>query len=188
MKIKISPLTLFYFAACLLISHRLSVVAVCTAVLMHELTHLILLWLMGGSATALTVTPIGLTIDRNGLLNYQKEIWLSLSAPLFNLLLAGVFAFLSMDRITLEINLGLGLVNLLPICPLDGGKALTALLSHCGSADWAQRIMGIISAVFMLILWLFSIAICIVLNGSLTPLLLVSGLFFSSIEFDRRYK
>ena len=188
MKIHISPLTFLYFAVCLTCSHSLTVVAVCTAVLIHELTHLILLWWMGARASALTITPIGLSIERSGMLSHIEEVWLCLSAPLINLILAGGFAYFSLDRFTVEVNLCLGMINLLPIVPLDGGKALLAMLSHYASEEAARRIMGIVSAFFMLILWLLAVSICVVLNGSISLLLLVSGLFISAADFDKRYK
>ena len=188
MRVNVSPITLLYFAVCLLFSHRLTVVAVCCAVLIHELTHLFVLWLMGGSAASLTVTPIGFSIERVGLLSHTQEIVLSLSAPMINLLLALGFGGATLDQCAVEANLGLGLLNLRPIYPLDGGKALRALLERFLSSDLASGIMQIISAIFMLILWLFSIAVCIVLNGSISTLLLVAGLFISIIHFDEAHK
>ncbi|MBQ8382858.1 MAG: site-2 protease family protein [Clostridia bacterium] len=172
-------MTLIYFALCLLFSHDMTLAAVCSAVLIHELTHLTVLWLAGGSATSLTVTPMGLSIERSGLLSHWGEILLSLSAPLANLLLAALYAYLRLDSCTVEVNLGFGLLNLLPIYPLDGGKALMALLSIRLERDKTEKIVSCISILVLLIFWLFAVAVALVLNGGLSMLLLSAGLFIS---------
>lgn len=179
MKLYLSPLTLLYFALGLLFSHELSLVAVCTAVLIHELTHLIVLWLAGGRAASLTITPMGLSIERIGLLSHRGELWLSLTAPIANLLLAALYTHFAFDPCTVEANLSFGLLNLLPIYPLDGGKALTALLSVRLDRDKVDRCVRGISLVFLVLFWLLAVAVALVLNGGLSMLMLSIGLFIA---------
>ncbi|MBQ8288631.1 MAG: site-2 protease family protein [Clostridia bacterium] len=179
MKLHLSPLTLIYFALCLLFSHDMTLVAICSAVLIHELTHLTVLWLAGGSAALLTVTPMGLSIERIGLLSHRGEILLSLLAPVANLLLAALYAYLNLDPCAVEANLGFGLLNLLPIYPLDGGKALSSILSVRLERESTERIVSWVSMLFLLFFWLLAVAVALVLNGGLSMLILSVGLFLS---------
>ncbi len=177
MKIHIPARTVLFWAVCLLFSHRIDAVAAITAISVHELTHLTVLWAGGGRAIALTVTPLGLTIERSGLLSHWGECVLSLSAPLCNLLLALLYWHWELAEWAVAANLGYGLLNLLPIVPLDGGKALEALLSVRLCESFTQRIMGTVSAVTLFLLWLFAIAVALVLDGNLSLLFFCAGLF-----------
>ncbi len=84
-----------------------------------------------------------------------SELWITLSGPLMNLLLAGLFALLSLafpsiapvqalTRYLAYANLLLGAFNLIPGYPLDGGSVLMAII-------WGithKRQWGIITAAY----------------------------------------
>ncbi|MBR2132821.1 MAG: hypothetical protein IJ955_09890 [Oscillospiraceae bacterium] len=180
MKLNLSPLTLLFFALYLLTVHDLTLVYTVSAIIIHELTHLAVLYLCNGRAAKLTVTPIGLSIDRCGLLSHFQEALLSFSAPTVNLLLAGVFYVGNLSPFAVYANLTFGLFNLLPILPLDGAKGLHALLCLQLPAELAERIGKWISIVFLFFLWLFSIAIALFSDSNLSLLLLCAALFFAN--------
>jgi stage IV sporulation protein FB len=179
MKLHLSPATLLYFATSLLLCHDLTLAAILSAIMIHELSHLIALRLTGGNATSVTITPMGLTLERIGLLSHRNEIIVSLSAPIVNLLLAFVFSHCQLAPCTYQANLGFGLINLLPIYPLDGGKALYALLSRIVRPSNATLISNVISHIFLFIFWMLGIAVALVLNGGLSMLMLSVGLFIT---------
>ena len=180
MKIRLSPLTLLFFAIYLLTAHDLTLISTVSAIVIHELTHLIVLLICNGRPARLTITPLGLSIEREGLLSHWDEVWLSLSAPLMNLLLAGLFWIWGLSSFAVYANLSFGLFNLLPIYPLDGAKALYALLCRSLLQIQAEGICRSISLIFLLFLWLLSIGLAIYTNGNLSLLLLSSALFFSN--------
>lgn len=188
MKLNLSPMTLLYFAFCLLFSHELSLTAICSAVLIHELTHLLVLWLAGNRAKSLTVTPMGLSIERVGLLSHRGELLLSLSAPIVNLLLAALYLHFALDPCTVDANLSFGLLNLLPIYPLDGGKALSAALGMRLDKDKTERIVQTISMLFLIAYWMLAVAVALVLDGNLSMLILSVGLFLSIADIHRSHK
>lgn len=188
MKLNLSPLTLLFFALYLLTIHDLTLVFTVTAIMIHELTHLIVLYLCNGHATKLTVSPLGFSIERSGGLSYHQEALLSLSAPMINLILAGVFYINKCSPYAVSANLSFGLFNLLPISPLDGAKGIHALLCKCLSIERAEHICRFISAFFLFGLWLFSIALALFSDGNLSLLLLSATLFFANVPGERSDK
>ncbi len=177
MKLRIPAVTVLFWAICLFFSHRIDVAAAVTAVLVHELTHLIVLWSCGGRALSLTITPLGLTIERSGLLSHAGECILSLSAPLFNLLLALFYYRLGLADAAVAANLGYGLLNLLPILPLDGGKALSSLCALFLPAPMVNALIRTVSSITLLLFWVFSIAIALLPDSDLSLLIFSVGLF-----------
>ena len=179
MKVHLSSATLIYFTLALILCHDLTLVAVFSAVAIHELTHLIVLWIMGGHITSIVITPLGLSIERSGLLSHRGEFLLSLSAPIVNLLIATLFLYFGLNACTVESNLSFGLINLLPIYPLDGGKALNSLLLVITNPVTATKTTELISHIFLILFWMFGIAVALIFNGGLSILMLSIGLFIS---------
>lgn len=119
--------------------------AACT---LHELGHVAAVTLLGGSVRELHLTAVGaeLVLDGTKPLSYGRECAAVLAGPGASLLTAllsvwGKFFLLA------GLSLGQGLFNLLPVLPLDGGRALCLLLSARLGEDRAQRVLGVVSAV-----------------------------------------
>lgn len=184
MKVQLSPLTLLFFALYLLMEHDLTLVASLSAIMIHELIHLMVLHICKGRATRLTVTPLGLSIHRIGLLSYGQEMALSLSAPLGNLLLAGIFAGFRLNFCAVTANLSFGLLNLLPIYPLDGAKALRAVLSRHLQLAKTEWLCHMVSMACLLLLWLLSVGIALLPGENLSPLILCVALFSANLSLS----
>ena len=179
MKLHLSSATLIYFSLSLFLIHDWTIAAILSAIFIHEMAHLIVLWALGGKATSLTITPLGLSIDRAGLLSHSGEIVLSLAAPILNIVLAAIYAHYDLNSCTTEANLSFGLINLIPIYPLDGGKAFAAFLHSITSAEKAARISDVLSHICLIIVWMLGIATALILKGGLSLLLLSIGLFIT---------
>ena len=179
MRIQTSPATLIYFAILLLLHHEWSLLAIFSAIFVHEMTHLSILWILGGNVSALTITPMGLSIERSGLISHMGEFLLSLCAPLVNLILSVIYWHLHFESCIVEANLGFGLINLLPIYPLDGGKALRSLFQALFNSKRASQLSTTISTVSLIVFWMFSVAVALILNGGLSMLMLSAGLFIT---------
>ena len=99
-----------------------SLLPIACAMLLHELGHMAAMLACGADIRRLTLRFADLRIDAAGL-GYRQELLCALTGPLVNLACgllccrAGVFAACS---------LVLGIYNLLPVLPLDGGRAI-----HC---------------------------------------------------------
>lgn len=112
------------------------------ALLAHELGHALVARRLGVAVLDITIWPLG------GMARMQDTTfrpWIegpvALAGPAVNLLLAAVLAPLPgpIAAQALWVNLVLGLGNLLPAFPLDGGRVLRAWLARNSSAVDATR-------------------------------------------------
>lgn len=118
------------------------------AALVHELGHWAAVRALGGRMGRLSLTGAGAVLYpvRPRLFSYGEEGLTALAGPAASLLLAllaggwgrwlrgGEEAYLLAG-----LSLTLGLFNLLPAEPLDGGRALSAALSHRLGPDQGER-------------------------------------------------
>lgn len=163
-RIKIG-LTLIVISFGLIISgHNLWLVAgVLLALGLHEISHILTSNLLGYQVFELKMTVFGgcLTIDPLFHANPNAELVIAAAGPALNLLMAlGVvyLDYLGIHHDYLEywrkLNLGLGLVNLIPAYPLDGGRIIHAWLAKINglkSAALVSRWISLGMAVFLLI-------------------------------------
>lgn len=112
----------------------------------HELGHAAALWLVGGRAEGLALSAVGAELKIAGSLSYTRELPVTLAGPAVSLALAWGAA--RAGRFLLAgISLALGLFNLLPILPLDGGRAAECLSGLLLGPVGAQRLQDILAAV-----------------------------------------
>ncbi len=112
----------------------LEVLSITVSLIMHEMAHTLVAVFSGVHITEIELLPFGgqARIEDFTGLEPENEIYIALAGPLVSLTLAGFFYFLPLvqyAKLLFTINLLLGLFNLLPALPLDGGRILRALLS-----------------------------------------------------------
>lgn len=115
---------------------------------LHELGHVAAAALLGGGVKEFHLTAVGaeLTLDGTRPLSYGRECAAVLAGPGASLLTA-LLAARGRLFLLAGLSLGQGLFNLLPVLPLDGGRALCLLLSDRLGEDRAQGALGAVSAV-----------------------------------------
>jgi Zn-dependent protease len=148
--------------------------AMLASVLLHEVAHALVANRLKVRTLEVVMFPIGGLPRMERTLTPGEEIWISISGPLVNALIAaGLFMYLANSHQSTpfpkpadlmqpnDVNL-LGLIafgnlllvgmNLLPAFPMDGGRILRALLSYIRPEDEATRIaawMGRMLAISM---------------------------------------
>lgn len=124
-----------------------------SAVLIHELAHVVMLCFFHSPPRSLALSAMGCRLQkspRHPLSNLQNAA-VSISAPLCNLMCAAfLHEPLGWQHPFVAASLSLGLFHLLPVVPLDGGLALRSLLCCVLSGRTADRLTAVLSAVIVL--------------------------------------
>ncbi len=112
------------------------------ACIVHELGHIGAALVCGGRVERLSLTMVGaeLSFSYRTPLSYGRDSLVALAGPGANLLLGGLF-FWQGRHLPAVLTLGLGVFNLLPILPLDGGRVVYGLLAERLDPDWADRLL-----------------------------------------------
>lgn len=113
------------------------------AMAVHELGHVLVIRLLGGSFTGFRLGFAQLTL-RTGFLSRRAELFGTAAGPALSLLCALLG---SLAPRFAAASLLLGLFNLLPLRPLDGGRLLHALLSLCLRAH-STRVCTVVELCF----------------------------------------
>ena len=147
-KILVSPTVPLLLALFVLLSSPLLLGALLLAALTHELGHCAMLRWLRARVTAVRITALGAEMRIEGRLSYGGEVLAAAAGPAVNLLLAPLLAYggrlWEMLYLFAGTQLILGLFNLLPILPLDGGSMLWNLLAWITEPYTADRVMTVV--------------------------------------------
>lgn len=142
LKMRIGPFSiiicLLLIAALVRISGYIVLTFLLAAFAIHELGHISFGGLMGYQALELKLTPFGgcLSLDPLLLINPEAELLIAAAGPMINLIMAGGVFYLKILGVShayldlwQRVNLLIGVINLVPALPLDGGRICHAFLS-----------------------------------------------------------
>jgi stage IV sporulation protein FB len=133
------PLFVLLMLCSIFIGYFIELLTLFTIVFIHELGHVSMAKGFGWRVKEVQLLPFGgvAVVEESGNIPAYEEIWVALAGPLQNVWMA-VFAY-AMNHYGIgdavwweyfmQANILIGLFNLLPIQPLDGGKIFVALLS-----------------------------------------------------------
>lgn len=207
----------------------IAVVLLFGCLLLHELAHGLLARRMGLEISRITVLPIGLVIEIPATLPRQ-EMRIALAGPLANLstgigltVLAyslNTLVFSSLEKFWISmlapsplgallylavLNIFIGLFNLLPAFPMDGGRMLRAGLAFTLNyvtatriASWLGRILGLLMGVVGIVgipplrlssdPWLVAIAITVYLGARHEELRVRQQWALAHVEVENMYQ
>lgn len=146
MQIKVN-LKIFVFILLFIITKQIKIYGILMLfALLHEIGHLAVGILLGFKPKSLSIKPVGLSISfktsiddieqkvKKGNMLELKKIFIGLAGPIINLIFATFYIkndfeiFAIPREIGAYSNILIGIFNLIPIYPLDGGRILKSLL------------------------------------------------------------
>ena len=107
----------------------------------HELGHLLVGAALGGRPRWLSLSAVGLELklEYPAGLSYGRELAVALAGPAVNLIM-GLICARAGNYLLAGVSFGLGLFNLLPILPLDGGRIVWCAMSALFGAQAGERV------------------------------------------------
>lgn len=178
----------FYFAAVitlLLVFSKTDTALICLAgCILHETGHLIMMAFFKSYPKEISFNPFGMKITAMNMTNLsaKKEMLIYLSGPCANLIAALVCFALNENKIA-QINLFLGIFNLLPVKSTDGGAALTLIAGLFLSDDKAKIIINIIGGIVLL--FVFLIGAYQIINTRFNCSLIIVGIYLLIMYFKK---
>ncbi|MDR1540648.1 MAG: site-2 protease family protein [Clostridiales bacterium] len=130
MKVRLHPLFIPFIITAALFGFGKEIGLSLLAVTIHEMSHVGLGKALGLKVESFHITPLGecAVIKDMESLGFAKRLAVVLAGPASNIIL--FFMFRSRLRLFSEVNLAIGLFNLLPAHPLDGGRIIHIALGE----------------------------------------------------------
>lgn len=116
------------------------------AVLIHEAMHLAVCILLKERPEKLSLNIWGMNLVIKNTADTKKAFIIWASGPIFSLFVFAVFFLLGKYNYFMYANLCIGIINLVPALPLDGGMLLNILLSCSLGIIKAEKIMRTLSS------------------------------------------
>ena len=124
------------------------------AALFHELCHGLAIYATGGKITRLTVGAGGMVMETTPM-PPGKELLCALAGPAGSFLLASLYWKMPMVAVCGMVQ---GCFNILPLYPLDGGRALRCLLEWLMPVQ-AERIRKLVEILTLVLLFVLAIRV-----------------------------
>ena len=141
------PAMLVWAAFCLWLgAEGALMLLVCAAA--HEAGHLLAIWALGGRVKQVRAGALGAVITMEWM-PYLREALAAAAGPATSMLFTLLMVLLAREtgagtfHLMAGASAALGVFNLLPAYPMDGGRILYALLAHRFGCDAASRVLPI---------------------------------------------
>ncbi len=159
--------------------------------LIHELAHMFTGIALKLKPKELKINPLGISIQFEAYEQSEKKNMLvAISGPLLNIIIAIICAFLNIPQETKELiiysNILLGIFNLLPIYPLDGGRLLKAVLRNKYNFRETDKITNQITNIIVIGLTAVS-SIIVLIYHNIGLLLLLLYIWILNIKENKKY-
>lgn len=199
-------LKIFIFVLIFLLTNQIKIYGILMLfALIHELGHMLVGILLGFKPTKLEIMPYGVSVgfevkceDYNKKVKKAnilaiKKLIIALAGPLTNFIITVAFLIVNKNLFEIERNLVIyaniliGMFNLIPIYPLDGGRVIKNILHISLGLKKSYEYTNQISKITICILTgICSIIILYIRNIAI--LLILAYLWYLVIVEDRKYK
>ncbi|MGN0550390.1 MAG: site-2 protease family protein [Acutalibacteraceae bacterium] len=165
----------------------------CVSAVLHELGHIAAMYLLKTKPCCVKLTLFDINIQDNCKYkrSFKSELFVILSGAAVNLIFSsaayGLFCLTDIRELLhfSGSNLFLAMFNLLPVESLDGGCAVFLFLQRVVDADKAEKILEVIS--FLFLLPLAVIGFIILLKSKYNFTLLFTSCYLMSIILLKRF-
>lgn len=170
----------------------------------HELGHLIAGIILGFKPKSLSITPVGLTVSfkirtedynekiKNGNILALKKLIIALAGPMVNFGIVSLmflcnFNIFNIPRdLIIYSNLLVGVFNLIPIYPLDGGRVVNCVCHILCGLKKSYTYCNKISNITIIILTILS-SILILYLKNVSLIIIIAYLWFLVINENKIY-
>lgn len=166
-----------------------AVLALCAAAV-HEGGHLICMLFFGERPSKIFVAPFGFCITRFSNSSYRREFFIALAGPIANIFVAlAMLIIMLFGHIhgllkPIAVNVALAVFNLLPIEPLDCGRAMRCFLMCKMNSVRAEKTAFVVGIVFLIPLSALGFYVLIKSRYNIT--LLLASIYLSCMLLKRR--
>lgn len=153
-------------------------------VILHEFSHIIMAILLNVDIAEITLLPIGVnaTYKDAGLnKNVYKEMFISLAGPAASFL----FALFLKDKIYVAMNIVIGIFNLIPIYPFDGGKIIYCFLCIIFGDEKGKNISRYLTKIFLFLSLISGMIIIIFWKNYYVLVLMIYIVHIAKEEFKK---
>lgn len=192
--IKCSPAVIVLAGLAVIFDMWVTLLIAFVSLTMHELSHAFTAWAVGMRIEAMEIQPFGFVARLSGKISPMDEFAVAASGPLFSIITACVAAYATnyiFDKTNIlnefiRFNIILGILNLIPAMPLDGGRMLKSVLERFLPSNRALMISVWPGIIFGLALTAFGIYIIVDMRiFNVTPIIMGTFLFMAALK-ERR--
>ncbi len=176
-RIKVSGSALVLMALMILVLPLKWLGAAMLAATFHEACHYIALRLCRCKVYSIAINAGGAVMQVEPM-SCGNELFCSLAGPLGGLSLLLLSRWMPRTAVCAAVQ---SFYNLLPLLPLDGGRAVYSVLRMCLQEELAERVYRFISVSLRVLLSVLGFCGTVVWNLGLLPLLLVAVVFVRTI-------
>ena len=151
------------------------------AIVLHEMGHLFMMWILECSPKRIKLIPASVQITAPFQKRYRNDFLVAACGPFVNILLFLTLYFnylVFKNEVTLYfalLNLVIGVFNLLPLKGLDGGTILFCILEKSKGPDKASGILKIITLVLAVAIILAAITLTV--QGKINISIYIMGIY-----------
>lgn len=189
MKIKVN-LQIFIFAIIFYFTKQIEIYTILMLfAFIHELGHLLAGIILGLKVKKINIMPFGISINFEDYSSKYliKKIIIAIAGPLTNLIISVIGMYNNWKEEIIYTNMLIGMFNMIPIYPLDGGRILKYIFQLCENAKEAEIITYKLSNILIILLTIIS-SIGILLMHNIGIILILSYLWYLVIKENKRYK
>lgn len=190
MKIKISiNIEILLFIIIFIITKQINTYVIFIIfTLIHELGHAIAGISLGLKIKDLTIMPFGFKIafKNNRKKEKVKKMVIALAGPFVNLIIMILAIIFRLHTSIIYSNLIIAVFNLIPIYPLDGGRALKSIIQIITSSQKTNAVINKISNITIIILTVAT-SILILYIKNIFIVIILAYLWYIVIRENKRY-